>query len=429
MFQGDPIGAGWRDEHVRDALDLCLACKGCKGECPNNVDMATYKAEFLSHYYEGRLRPRHAYSMGLIDRWARLAAVAPRVANFVGQTPGLSAAAKWLGGIAPQRRMPAFATETFKEWFFRRRPGSPAGRPVVLWADTFTNFFRPEHGKAAVAVLEDAGCQVLVPRPHLCCGRPLYDFGMLDTAKAYLRRVLTTLQPVIEAGIPVVGLEPSCTAVFRDELGELFAGNEDAKRLGDQTFYLSEFLTRHAPGWTPPRVGGAALVHVHCHHKSVIGAEDELELLARMGVEVREPEPGCCGLAGSFGFEAGHYGVSMAIGEQRLLPAVRRVGDDELVIGNGFSCQTQFAQGAGRQPKHLAQVIASALPHRPEPPADGRRRAANVLTGVLVAGGAALAATLLVRAMRRQARPVIAGAGGSRVATPGPASGRAGGGR
>src|SRR4029079_4384915 len=205
-------------------------------DCPVNVDMATYKAEFLSHYHSGRLRPRHAYSMGFIDQWARLAGVPPGIANFFSQTPGLSAAPKWLGGIAPERKMPAFASETFKSWFFRRRPRNLNGRPVILWADTFTNYFEPNHGKAAVAVLEDAGCQVYVPRPHLCCGRPLYDFGMLDTARAYLRNVLTTMQPVIEGGIPVVGLEPSCTAVFRDELTELFDGNEDAHRLSQQTF-------------------------------------------------------------------------------------------------------------------------------------------------------------------------------------------------
>jgi FAD/FMN-containing dehydrogenase/Fe-S oxidoreductase len=364
MMNGEVLTGGWREEEVKDALDLCLSCKGCKHDCPVNVDMATYKAEFLSHYYAGRVRPRHAYSMGLIDQWARLASAAPGVANFVTQTPGLSVVAKWLGGIAPERAMPPFAAETFKDWFFRRPPRNVNGRSVILWADTFTNYFKPGHGKAAVAVLEDAGCRVFVPRDHLCCGRPLYDFGMLDMAKAYLRKVLTALRPAIEAGVPVIGLEPSCTAVFRDELGELFDGNEDAKRLGAQTFYLSEFLNRHAEGWKPPRVGGKALLQVHCHQKSIVGEDDEKELLAKMGVEFREPEKGCCGLAGSFGFEAGHYAVSMAIGEQRLLPAVRTAARDELLIADGFSCQTQIGQGAGREARHLAQVIASALPRR-----------------------------------------------------------------
>jgi len=185
--------------------------------------------------------------------------------------------------------------------------------------------------------------------------------------------------------MPVIGLEPSCTAVFRDELGELFDGNEDARRLGAQTFYLSEFLNRHANGWQPPRVGGKALLQVHCHHKAIIGEDDEKELLRKMGVEFREPEKGCCGLAGSFGFEAGHYGVSMAIGEQRLLPAVRAAGPDELLIANGFSCQTQIGQGTGREARHLAQVIASALPQRAESLARHRPRQAGLPLGAVAA--------------------------------------------
>jgi Fe-S oxidoreductase len=216
--------------------------------------------------------------------------------------------------------------------------------------------------------------------------------------------VLTTLQPAIEANIPVVGLEPSCTAVFRDELGELVPEQRDAKRLGDQTFYLSEFLNRHAVGCTPPHVGGTALVHVHCHHKSVIGKDDEFELLKKMGVACREPEPGCCGLAGSFGFEAGHYDVSMAIGEQRLLPAVRQAASDELLIANGFSCETQIGQGTGRTPRHLAEVIAATLPKQPEPV--GRRpRRSGLPPGAAAVGGAAVAAGLLWRALRPAAAP------------------------
>ncbi|MBO0699356.1 MAG: FAD-binding oxidoreductase, partial [Zavarzinella sp.] len=396
MMNGEVLGGGWREEAVKDALDLCLACKGCKHDCPVNVDVATYKAEFLSHYYAGRLRPRSAYSMGLINVWSRLASVAPGVANFVGQTPGLSAVAKWLGGIAPERALPPFATETFKDWFFRRRPRNVNGRPVVLWADTFTNYFRPEHGRAAVAVLEDAGCRVFVPRAHLCCGRPLYDFGMLDTAKAYLRDILTNLQPVIEAGVPVVGLEPSCTAVFRDELVELFDGNEDAKRLHDQTFDFAEFLNQHVDGWSPPHVGGRALVHVHCHHKAIIGATDETELLEKMGVEVHEPEKGCCGLAGSFGFEAGHYDVSMAIGEQRLLPAVRAADGATRLVADGFSCQTQIEQGAGRKPQHLAEVIMGGLRRGRVPVAVEHRRNGS-LVPLLAVGGAVAAGYLFAR--------------------------------
>jgi len=404
MMNGDVLTDGWRSEEVKDALDLCLSCKGCKHDCPVNVDMATYKAEFLSHYYAGRVRPRHAYSMGFINVWARLASIAPEIANFFSQTSGLSAVAKWMGGIAQQRAMPPFATETFKDWYFARPQRKTSGQMVVLWVDTFTNYFKPERGKAAVAVLEDADYRVVVPRAHLCCGRPLYDFGMLDSAKRYLRNVLTTLQPAIEANVPVIGLEPSCTAVFRDELSEIFPANEDAKRLHDQTFYFTEFLHQQAKNWRPPHIGGKALVHVHCHHKSVIGASDDMELLKKMGVEVSEPEKGCCGLAGSFGFEAGHYDVSMAIGEQRLLPAVRAADPDELLIADGFSCQTQIAQGAGRQAQHIAQVMASALAREDKPVAvtDGRSRQSGVLTGALVAGGAILAGGLLLRSLARR---------------------------
>jgi Fe-S oxidoreductase len=362
--------------------------------------MATYKAEFLAHYYEGRVRPRHAYAMGLIDQWARLAALAPGVANFFSQTPGLSAIAKLVGGLSQKRAMPPFARQTFKDWFFRRPTRNPGGRAVVLWADTFTNHFTPENGRAAVEVLEDAGCRVFVPRAHLCCGRPLYDFGMLDTAKRYLRDILTNMQPVIEAGVPVIGLEPSCTAVFRDELVGLFPRDENAKRLHDQTFYLSEYLNNHTEGWAPPQVGGRALVHYHCHHKSIIGVDDEKELFKKMGVTASEPEPGCCGLAGSFGFEAGHYDVSMAVGEQRLLPAVRDAGAGTHLVANGFSCQTQISQGTGRRPRHLAQLIAAALPKRRVVPPT-KRRDSGVLTGALVLGGAALAGALLIRSLNR----------------------------
>ncbi|HET6575429.1 MAG TPA: FAD-linked oxidase C-terminal domain-containing protein [Fimbriiglobus sp.] len=416
MMNGEVLTGGWREEAVKDALDLCLACKGCKHDCPVNVDMATYKAEFLSHYHAGHARPRHAYSMGLIDVWAGLASLAPGLVNLVGRTPGLGAAAKWLGGITQQRQLPAFAAETFKSWFFRRRPRNSDGPPVVLWADTFTNHFLPGRGRAAVEVLEDAGFRVYVPRAHLCCGRPLYDFGMLDTAKRYLRDILTDMRPVIEAGVPVVGLEPSCTAVFRDELVGLFPTDEDAKRLHDQSFLLSEFLNHHADGWAPPHVGGRALVHVHCHHKSVLGRDDEEELLQKMGIDVREPEPGCCGLAGSFGFEAGKYDVSMAIGERNLLPAVRAADPDTLLIADGFSCETQILQGAGRTALHLAEVIRRGLGPLPDGEsglARGRRESAAV-PAALAVGAALLGGGLLAWALTRRrtegARPPAVGA-------------------
>jgi Fe-S oxidoreductase len=270
---------------VKDALDLCLACKGCKGECPVNVDMATYKAEFLSHYYAGRLRPRHAYAMGLIHWWARIASRVPRLANFVAHTPGLSQAFKWLGGIAPQRNVPKFARRTFRSWFESRMPLNARGPRVLLWADTFNNFFHPEVAQAAVDLLEDAGFRVAIQPERLCCGRPLYDYGMLDLAKRKLRQILDDLREELSRGTPIVGLEPSCVATFRDELSELFPHDEDAKRLRQQTYLLSEFLVERANGWKPPRLSRKAIVHGHCHHKSVLGFDDEKKLLDMMGIE------------------------------------------------------------------------------------------------------------------------------------------------
>ncbi|HVS96781.1 MAG TPA: FAD-binding and (Fe-S)-binding domain-containing protein, partial [Puia sp.] len=277
MLEGDVV-RGWKDPNVKNALDLCLSCKGCKGDCPVNVDMATYKAEFLSHYYKGRLRPRSAYAMGLIYWWARIASAAPRIANFFTQTPGLSRIGKWIMGVAPQRQMPAFATQTFKKWFRRRRGPAdhrPLGNrlrsderpPVILWADTFNNNFFPDTLKAAVTVLEAAGFTILVPRASLCCGRPLYDYGMLNTAKRLLRKILRTLREEIRNGVPVVGLEPSCVAVFRDELTNLFPNDRDAQRLRTQTFTLAEFLQKKAPHFRPPELVHEALVHGHCHQK------------------------------------------------------------------------------------------------------------------------------------------------------------------
>jgi FAD/FMN-containing dehydrogenase/Fe-S oxidoreductase len=409
MMNGEVLTEGWRSEAVKESLDLCLACKGCKSDCPVQVDMATYKSEFLSHYYEGRPRPRHAYSMGLIHWWARLASAAPGIANFFSQTPGLSAVSKWLGGIAPQRAMPAFARETFKDWFRARPVRNQDKPPVLLWPDTFTNYFQPEHGKAAVEVLEDAGYQVRVPMAHLCCGRPLYDFGMLDTAKGLLRTILDTLRPEIEAGVPLVGLEPSCLVVFRDELLGLFPENEDAKRLSGQSFVLSEFLNKQVKGYRPPKINRKALVHIHCHHKSVLKQNDEFELLDKMGVAAEVPEAGCCGLAGSFGFEDGHYDISMAIGEQHLLPAVRQSDPDTLLIANGFSCETQILQGTGRRPLHIAEVIRMGLTPRPggEPAEVRGQRQSAALEGAFIAGAALLAGGLLYWTLsgRRPQRP------------------------
>jgi Fe-S oxidoreductase len=367
MLRGDsPLQDGWRSEAVKEALDLCLACKGCKADCPMSVDMAMYKSEFLSHYYEGRSRPVTAYSMGLIDVWAQLASHAPRLANFFTQTPVLRAIAKKLAGIAPQRQIPRFAERTFKDWFRkRRRPAAATARePVVLWADTFNNYFHPRSAIAAVEVLEAAGFEVIVPGEHLCCGRPLYDFGMLDLAKVYLQRVLTHLKPHLEAGTPIVGLEPSCVSVFRDELKQLMPADIDAQRLSARVFLLSEFLDQFAKDFQPPRLPARAVVHGHCHHKAVLNKmSDEKRWFEKLGIEAELLDSGCCGMAGSFGFEntKDHYDVSMKAGEDVLLPAVRQAGEKTLVVADGFSCREQIEQGTSRRALHFAEVVQLAL--------------------------------------------------------------------
>ncbi|MBZ5719732.1 MAG: FAD-binding protein [Acidobacteriia bacterium] len=361
MTQGDVIQDGWRDQHVKESLDLCLACKGCKSDCPVGVDVATYKAEFLSHYYEGRMRPRSAYAFGNIDLWARLASHAPGLVNLTTQLPFLRDIAKMVAGIPRERSIPAFAPQTFRSWFQQRQPGNLGETPVLLWPDTFNNYFLPDTSKAAVDVLEAAGFRVLLPVTSLCCGRPLCDWGMLDRAKNLLLEILDVLEPEIEAGIPVVVLEPSCAAVFRDELVNLFPKDERARRLSQQTFLLSEFLEQHAREFRLPKLPRKALVHGHCHHKSVMKMAGEEAVLRRMGIEYQAPAPGCCGMAGSFGFEQDKYDVSVAIGELELLPAVRKAAADCLIIADGFSCREQIAQCTDRHALHLAEVIQMAL--------------------------------------------------------------------
>jgi len=362
MLEGDPVAGGWRDEHVKEALDLCLACKGCKGECPVEVDLATYKAEFLSHYYARRLRPRSAYAFGLIHRWARLASRAPWAANLVTQTPGLRQLAKLAAGIAPQRSIPAFARSTFRSRFAHRQVRTEGKRRVLLWPDTFNDHFHPEVAESAVEVLESLGYRVEIPRRPLCCGRPLYDFGMLARAKRQLREILGELRDEIRAGTPIVGLEPSCAAVFRDELVNLFPRDEDARRLSQQVFLLSELLVREEALDRLPRLHRRALLHGHCHQKALMTRDGEKEILQAMGIDLEILDSGCCGMAGSFGFERGeHYEVSIRCGERVLLPAVRQAPRDALIVADGFSCREQIAQGTGRRVFHLAQVLRMAL--------------------------------------------------------------------
>ena len=373
LLQGEVIRDGWRDEHVKDALELCLSCKACKSECPANVDIATYKAEFLSHYYEKKWRPLKAYAFGLIERWAKLGSRMPRIANFLSQAPGPRHLLQRFLGLASQRQLPRLAPVTFWQWaqvhrnsIFRdedRLNTAPLlkERQVVLWVDTFNNYFHPETCRAALEVLEEAGFTVTCSRRPLCCGRPLYDFGMLERAKNSLSQILSALGPQIDAGLPIVVLEPSCASVFRDELHNLFPTNERATRLRNQTFLLSEFLQNHAPDYLPPSLSQKVILHGHCHHKALMKISDEESLLRKMGVELQSLDSGCCGMAGPFGFQKDKFEISQAIGERVLLPAVRRAASDTLIVADGFSCREQILQGTGRSAMHLAEVLKMAL--------------------------------------------------------------------
>jgi len=358
MLRGEVITDGWQSEDVKEALEWCLACKGCRSDCPTHTDMASYKAEFLSHYYERHARPRQAYSMGRIGEWAPLAARAPRLANFLTQTPGLAAIAKRVAGVATQRSLPRFAVTPFKEQFERMNLGRGSD-PVLLFADTFNNHFRPATAVAAVQVLEAAGCSVEVPRERICCGRPYFDFGMLDRARDSLEKLVEALAPRIEAGVPLVVLEPGCLSVFKDELVQLLPGDARAARLAERAQSLGELLA--ARGWTAPAIGGRALLHGHCHAKALGGLGAEAGLLRAAGVDVAAPDTGCCGMSGSFGFKPRHYEASRRIAELALLPALRAAGAGATVVADGFSCREQVEDLAGRETLHFAEILARAL--------------------------------------------------------------------
>jgi FAD/FMN-containing dehydrogenase/Fe-S oxidoreductase len=363
MLRGDTITDGFRSDQVYEALDLCLSCKGCKGDCPASVDMATYKAEFLKNHYKGRLRPPEAYSLGLIMLHARLAQHVPRLTNAAMSAPVLGSAMRRAAGISPKREMPPFAHETFKAWFARRGEVNTNRDPVLLFPDTFNNYLHPEVLKATTEVLEATGLRVVAPQQQLCCGRPLYDYGMLDMAKAFWRRMLAGLRTYIREGVPMVAAEPSCVAAFRDELPNMLPHNEDAKRLSMQTLTLAEFLDRHASDWEAPKLDRRAIVHGHCHQEAVMSMTAERSLYERMGLDFEILDSGCCGMAGSFGFEASHYDASVKIGEHRLLPMVREAAEETLVIADGFSCKTQVGELSDRRPLHTAQVIRMAIEH------------------------------------------------------------------
>ncbi|MFH8497716.1 FAD-binding and (Fe-S)-binding domain-containing protein [Streptomyces coeruleorubidus] len=391
MLAGEVVTDGWRSTEVRDALDLCLSCKGCRSDCPVEVDMATYKAEFLHHHYEGRRRPAAHHSMGRLPEWLRVVARTRTAAlvNALTAVRPLARAAKRLGGIAPEREIPRLATRTFSRWWERRR-GERAltgrGDLVVLWPDTFTEHLSPAVGQAAVRVLEAAGLRVALPptvrlarppvgdgrtvaldplsllrgRGRVCCGLTYVSTGQLDRARAVMRRTLDLMEPVLETDAPVVVLEPSCAAALRTDVPELLHDDPRAARLAAKVLTFAETLERHAPDWAPPRVDRPVAGQTHCHQHAVLGdaADRRLRQAALLSGEL---SGGCCGLAGNFGFEKGHYEVSTACAEEQLLPSVRDAPDGSVVLADGFSCRTQLEQLAGVRGRHLAEVLAAAL--------------------------------------------------------------------
>ncbi|MEU9595404.1 FAD-binding and (Fe-S)-binding domain-containing protein [Streptomyces sp. NPDC048109] len=422
------IRDGWRSEAVKDALDLCLACKGCKKDCPADVDMATYKAEFLSHHYAGRpwRRPRSDWSMGWLPALAQVVGrtrLGP-VVNALTHAPLLSKAAVLVAGVA-DREVPLFAERTFEQWFADHEPEGDGHRgSVLLWPDTFTNHFHPHIGRAAVRVLEHAGWRVRLPDEALCCGLTWISTGQLGTAEKVLTRTVRALAGHVRSGGLVVALEPSCTAVFRADAGELFPGDQDVRRLAEQTVTLSELLTEHSPGYEPPRVperSARALAQVHCHQHAVLGWEADRELLRRAGVDAERLDSGCCGLAGNFGFERGHLDVSEACAERVLLPRLREEDESTVVLADGFSCRTQIHEfdSGGHEGVHLAELLASALPGGPaadpevpgsaygtapgaRPGVPSRRARVLALAGTAAAAvGTAGAAAVLARSLRR----------------------------
>jgi len=358
MLRGEVITEGWASPEVAEALEWCLGCKACKSECPTHTDMAAYKAEFLSHYYERHARPRDAAILGRIGAWAPLAAGAPWLANALTQTPGLRTLAKRIAGVAQERRLPRFAPRSLRASFARRPRTRGAGDAVLLFADTFNDFFRPQTGLAAVELLEQAGCRVEMPRERICCGRPYYDVGLLGPARAALERVLRVLAPALEAGTPIVVLEPGCLSVFRDELAQQFPDDPRAARLAAQVRPLAAFL--QARGWTPAPATGRVLLHGHCHQKALYGLKSEENLLRAAGYTVLAPDAGCCGMAGAFGVKPRHVEASRKIAARALLPALQAEARATAVVADGFSCREQIEDLAARPTLHLAELLAGA---------------------------------------------------------------------
>jgi FAD/FMN-containing dehydrogenase/Fe-S oxidoreductase len=363
-LSGDALAGGFGDPALKEALDLCLSCKGCKKECPSAVDMAAYRAEFLAQYYEDNRRPLSARFFGRLPELARLASGAPQLANAITSAPGISALGRRALGIHPARSLPRLAAQSFRAWFAQRAIPNAGAPEVVLFPDTFTNYFEPAIAIAAVEVLERAGFRVTLPARELCCGRPLYDQGMLDLARMRLEDAMAVLGPTAERGISIVGLEPSCILTFRDELAMMFPRDARARALVRHAALLDEFLAREAPSFSAPALEAPALLHGHCHQQALAGLDHEIALLSRVaGLGLKVLDAGCCGMAGAFGYAREHFDLSRAIANRALVPAIEASAPETIVVADGFSCRAQIRQFCpDRRVMHLAEVLNAPAP-------------------------------------------------------------------
>jgi len=368
MVNGTLVEGGWRSPEVRDALDLCLSCKACSMDCPAGVDMAALKSETLHRAYRGRLRPVSHYTLGWMPRWARLATKASPVVNALLRLRPLEQLVLWVGGMDVRRAIPRFAREPFRAWWRRahRGPEAVPRRRVVLWADTFSDNFSPSIGVSAVRLLESAGYEVIVPERAVCCGLTWITTGQLAGARRMLADLVDAFEPYVREGVPILGLEPSCTAAVRSDLRELLPDDPRARAVSEGTYTLAELLTAPAPvgpgeDWARPDLSDVRLVvQPHCHHHSVMGFERDEELLRSLGATI-DVLSGCCGLAGNFGMERGHYDVSAAVAENALLPALRSAAEGTVLLADGLSCRTQADQLGGASGRHLAELLARDL--------------------------------------------------------------------
>jgi FAD/FMN-containing dehydrogenase/Fe-S oxidoreductase len=382
MLAGDLRHEGFQSDSVNEALSLCLSCKACKTECPVQVDMAQYKSEFLAQRYKGRLHPLHHYIFGFADKLARWGSLTPWLTNAFLTGPLTSPLIKHIAGVAQQRQLPKLAARSFQNLRASQSSAQASRAPsfpppaervgdhepqsvfvpqtVLLWPDTWNNYYHPQSLRAAESLLRQAGFEVKTAERHICCGRPLYDFGLLDAARSYLADVLDRMAPHIDAGLPFIFLEPSCASVFRDELPELFPNDPRALKLRDSVWLLADWLAAKAPGFATGRLKGAkVLVHGHCHHKADFGGpKSEVALLRQAGASVEQIQAGCCGMAGPFGFEADKFEVSKTIANQDFLPAVRAASHDTIIVADGFSCREQIDQLSDRHAIHFAEALA-----------------------------------------------------------------------